>query len=166
MLATLLPFIRSSWWWVRVCDFPRLQLFVLGLAVLAALLALAPDAPHDWLAVALLASAVLYQGYRILPYSPLWSVRALPSQDPDPDRKLRLLIANVLVGNRRTEPLLNLVRATDPDVLLALETTASGSTRSPASNPDSLGGSSFPRRTLTASCSCPGSSCAISSCAT
>ena len=122
VLATVLPFIRRGWWWVRVCDFPRLQLFVLGLAVLAALLALRPGSPADWLAVAALATAVLYQGYRILPYTPLWPVEALPSRMPDPERKVRLLIANVEVGNRRTEALLHMVRATDPDVLLALET--------------------------------------------
>lgn len=122
VLATLLPFIRRGWWWVRVCDFPRLQLFVLGLAALAALLALGPGSAADWLGVAALAVAVLYQGYRILPYTPFWSVRALPSRDPNPDRKLRLLIANVLFRNRRTEPLLNMIRATDPDVLLAVET--------------------------------------------
>jgi endonuclease/exonuclease/phosphatase (EEP) superfamily protein YafD len=64
---------------------------------------------------------VLYQGCRIVPYTPLWAVRALPSRDPNPERKLRLLIANVLVRNRRTEELVRLVHATDPDVLLALE---------------------------------------------
>ena len=122
VLATVLPFIRRGWWWVRVCDFPRLQLFVLGLAVLAALVALGPESSADWLAVALLAAVVLYQGYRILPYTPLWTVEALPSRIPDPERNVRLLIANVQVGNRRTEPLLRLVRATDPDVLLAVET--------------------------------------------
>jgi endonuclease/exonuclease/phosphatase (EEP) superfamily protein YafD len=122
VLATVLPFIRGPWWWVRVCDFPRLQLFVLGFAVLVALLVLGPRSAADWLGAAVLAAAVLYQGYRILPYTPLWSVRALPSRDPDPERKLRLLIANVLVKNRRSEALLRLVRATDPDVLLAVET--------------------------------------------
>ena len=47
VLATVLPFIRRGWWWVRVCDFPRLQLFVLGLAVLAPLLAHGPESSAD-----------------------------------------------------------------------------------------------------------------------
>jgi endonuclease/exonuclease/phosphatase (EEP) superfamily protein YafD len=125
VVATVLPFIRIGWWWVRVCDFPRLQLFVLGLAVLAALLTLGPGSIGGWLGATALAAAVLYQGYRILPYTPLWSARALPSRNSDPDRKLRLLIANVLFNNRRSEDLLDLVRATDPDLLLAVETTRS-----------------------------------------
>jgi endonuclease/exonuclease/phosphatase (EEP) superfamily protein YafD len=122
VLATVLPFIRRGWWWVRVCDFPRLQLFVVGLADLAALLALGPESGAGWLSGAVLAAAVLYQGYRILPYTPLWPVEALPSRIPDPERKVRLLIANVLFRNRDTEDLLRQLRATDPDVLLALET--------------------------------------------
>jgi hypothetical protein len=96
VLATVLPLIRRGWWWVRVCDFPRLQLFVVGLADLAALLALGPESGAGWLSGAVLAAAVLYQGYRILPYTPLWPVEALPSRIPDPERKVRLLIANVL----------------------------------------------------------------------
>ena len=118
VLATVLPFIRRGWWWVRVCDFPRLQLFVLGLAVLATVVALGPESPPDWLGGAALAAAVVYQGYRILPYTPLWPVEALPSRIPDPERKVRLLIANVLFRNRHTDDLLRQVRATDPDVLL------------------------------------------------
>jgi endonuclease/exonuclease/phosphatase (EEP) superfamily protein YafD len=122
VLATVLPFIRRGWWWVRMCDFPRLQLFVLGLAVLAALLALGPESATSWLAGTALAAAVIYQGYLILPYTPLWPVEALASSIPEPERKVRLLIANVLFRNRHADGLLRQVRATDPDVLLAVET--------------------------------------------
>ena len=73
---------------------------------------------------------MLYQGYRILRYTR--SGRWKPSRIPGQERQLSLLIANVLFRNRRTEPLLNLVRATNPDVLLAVETEHFWSTRSPA----------------------------------
>ena len=123
VLATVLPVIRRGWWWLRVCDFPRLQLFVAGLAILAALLARGPEGA-TWALVAALATAVVWQGHRILPYTPLYPVRALGSENPDPARKLRLLIANVLVENRRARDLLELVQKVDPDVLLAVETDA------------------------------------------
>ncbi len=122
VLATVLPHIRMGWWWVRVWDFPRLQIAATGLAVLAILLVRWPDSAGGWLAVAAVAAAVAHQGYRIAPYTSLWPVRALESRNPDPARKLRLLIANVLVENRRTRDLLEMVRALDPDVLLAVET--------------------------------------------
>ena len=40
--TTLLPFVRKGYWWVRVWDFPRIQIAVLGLVDLAGLLALGP----------------------------------------------------------------------------------------------------------------------------
>jgi hypothetical protein len=51
--VTLLPLVRRPWWWVRVWDYPRLQIAV-GLAVLVvAQAALLPGS----LAVALLRTA-------------------------------------------------------------------------------------------------------------
>jgi hypothetical protein len=38
--ATLLPLSRSGAWWIRTLDFPRIQIAILGAAVLAADLAL------------------------------------------------------------------------------------------------------------------------------
>jgi endonuclease/exonuclease/phosphatase (EEP) superfamily protein YafD len=124
VLATALPFIRTGRWWVRVCDFPRLQLAAVGLATLAPLLARGPETAAGWLLAAALAAAVAYQTYRILPYTPLYPTTVLESRNPAPERRLRLLIANVLMGNRRSGDLLELVRATDPDLLLAVETDA------------------------------------------
>ena len=100
VLATALPFIRTGRWWVRVCDFPRLQLAAVGLATLAPLLARGPETAAGWLLAAALAAAVAYQSYRILPYTPLYPTTVLESRNPAPERRLRLLIANVLMGNR------------------------------------------------------------------
>jgi endonuclease/exonuclease/phosphatase (EEP) superfamily protein YafD len=122
LLGTALPFIHRGWWWVRVCDFPRLQIFTLGVLTLAGLLALGPGSAVSWLFIGGLVVAVLYQGHRILPYTPFFPRQALAGRNPDPDRKLRLLVANVLVHNRHTRSLLDMVEAVDPDMLLAVET--------------------------------------------
>ena len=42
VLTTVLPFVRKGYWWVRVWDFPRVQIAVIGLVDLAALLVLGP----------------------------------------------------------------------------------------------------------------------------
>ncbi len=36
VVVALLPFLRMNLWWVRLCDFPRLQVAVLALALLLA----------------------------------------------------------------------------------------------------------------------------------
>ena len=72
MAATALPLVRGDAWWVRVFDFPRLQILVLLAAVLAGQL-LAGDlstVPGAALAGAL-ALCLAYQGTKMFPYTRL-----------------------------------------------------------------------------------------------
>jgi endonuclease/exonuclease/phosphatase (EEP) superfamily protein YafD len=119
-----LPFVRKGYWWVRVWDFPRMQSAVIGIVVLLGFWFFPPATLAERLIIAALVVAVGYQAYRIYPFTPLAPLQVLPSADPDPARKLRLLIANVLAENRQSEPFLDLVRAVRPDVVLALEPDA------------------------------------------
>ncbi len=121
--ATLLPFIRTDWWWVRVLDFPRLQVGVLAAATaILGLLVL------DWrrrrvraLLILLLASFG-YQASEVYPFTFLASKQVEASGGCPPSGRLTLLIANVLMTNRSAGPFLHLVRFRDPDLVLATET--------------------------------------------
>lgn len=122
VLGTALPFLRVRWWGVRVFDFPRLQLAALG--ALAMLLLLRAD-PATWLhttLVALLAVCLVYQLFRILPYTALWrtQVKAAPGTGP----RVSLLVSNVLMENRDATRLLDAIRRLDPDLVLLAEPDA------------------------------------------
>jgi len=69
-----------------------------------------------------LLAALAYQSIRILPYTRLWSRQVKRARSPDPERSLRLLISNVLMENRRTDRLLQLIGEKEPDLVLLLET--------------------------------------------
>jgi len=124
LLATLLPLLRQTAWWIRVFDFPRLQI-VAGLLTAALLLALpGPVLSYAPLAWALLLAAVGYQLMRIWPYTPLHrkqvlDARRLPGDDA---HHLSLLVTNVLMYNRDASRCLGLIREYRPDVVLAVET--------------------------------------------
>ena len=125
LVATLLPVLRHTAWWIRVFDFPRLQI-VAGLgASLAATLAL-PASPDPWRSafVAGLALALLYQARRIWPYTPLHRRQvADAARPPDDDaHHLSLMVANVLMYNRDAARCLGLIRQWQPDIVLAVET--------------------------------------------
>ena len=120
---TILSRVRSAKWWIRYTDFPRVQI-ASGLAiVLAAYLPIygtfnALDAVFT-LAVG---GALLDQVLRIFPYTPLAPKEVVEAHPGNSEPTIRILIANVLMENRRAEDLLALVREKDPDVLLAVET--------------------------------------------
>jgi len=124
VLATVLPFVRKGYWWVRVWDFPRVQIAAIGLLTLATLLAIGRLDGIQGPVAALLALAVGYQAYRIWPFTPLAPLQVLPSARSDPARKLRVLVANVLVQNREAGKLVELIRRSAPDLVLTLEPDA------------------------------------------
>ena len=122
--VTALPLVRRPWWWVRVWDYPRLQIAV-GLGVVAA--AQAALLPGGGAVTALRVATGLclaWQLIRILPYTRLHPKQVAPLRRPDPAETVTLLIANVLQRNRRSDLLMRLIRETDPDIVLTLETDA------------------------------------------
>lgn len=121
VLTTVLPFVRRGYWWVRIWDFPRVQIATIGLLDLVVLLLVGPFGRVQGLIVAALALAVGYQAYRIWPFTPFAPLQVLPSEWPGPERKLRILVANVLVQNRESAKLIELIRGSAPDVVVTLE---------------------------------------------
>jgi endonuclease/exonuclease/phosphatase (EEP) superfamily protein YafD len=125
LLVTLLPILRQTAWWIRICDFPRLQI-VAGIALsLAAALALPTERTFgsDFFRVSL-AVALVYQISRIWPYTPLVRRQVADARRPadDNDHHISLMVANVLMYNRDASRLLGHIRHYSPDVVLAVET--------------------------------------------
>ncbi len=122
-VLTLLPLWRYEGWWVRGLDFPRLQLATFALILLVAEV-LALDGPRalSWSLIAVTSACLAYQGWWILPYTPLYPQEVRSASGADPENSLCILAVNVLTPNRQAEALLSLVHENRPDVLVAVET--------------------------------------------
>lgn len=121
--ATLLPFLRLEKWWIRIFDFPRLQIAVLLVLILIAFVVVQrPLTTPDILCILAMAGSLGYQLYEIFPYTPLAQPEVPQTNDRDPRRSVRLVIANVLMHNRNVDAFLKIVRRHDPDLVLILET--------------------------------------------
>jgi endonuclease/exonuclease/phosphatase (EEP) superfamily protein YafD len=123
--ASLLPFARLDDWWIRIFDFPRLQIAVISVVVLVLSLLLRqhPDTIHPLWLVAL-TGCTLYQAYRMYPYTPLHAKQVQDSQHEDPQATISVLCANVLMSNHHAQGLLQLIRENDPDLIVTSETDA------------------------------------------
>lgn len=128
LVATLLPLLRKDDWWIRIFDFPRLQITALTGVVLAGLLWWRPDVGPggvvDKIFLALLSAAFVYQCYRMLPYTRLARQQVQPSRERAGDTLVSLMFCNVLMTNRDSARLLALIREADPDIVLTVETDA------------------------------------------
>jgi endonuclease/exonuclease/phosphatase (EEP) superfamily protein YafD len=121
-LAAVLPWIRQGDWWIRVFDFPRLQLAAGGIGVLLGYRFVTPS-PWTYGVQLLVVLATLYQLNRIRPFTRFGpkQVQSAGASDPDASR-LRVMIVNVWMPNRRADGLISLVHRYEPDILLAVET--------------------------------------------
>lgn len=123
--ATLLPLSRSTVWWIRTLDFPRIQIAIIGASILAADLAFRTDAGLSAQIIrAALALCIFYQAYEIRPYTILARKEVQPAKKPRPETTLRLLLANVKMDNRNSPRLREIIAEADPDVILVVEADA------------------------------------------
>ena len=119
---TLLPWLRHDAWWVRIFEFPRVQITVISAATFLAYAAIAGwRDPVDRVLLGALAVCIAFQLLRIARYTPLYPKQARTAVQPAAPDMLSLLVANVLTPNRNAEALLRLVRERKPDLVLTVE---------------------------------------------
>lgn len=125
LVATLLPLSKHTEWWVRDLDFPRLQIAILALLVLAVEpFLLDMSEPASDILVAITAACLLYQAWWIFPYLRIYPNEVKSAVIGDRTERIRILTANVLTPNRNTDGLIALIREHNPHVFVTLETDA------------------------------------------
>ncbi|MDP2316952.1 MAG: endonuclease/exonuclease/phosphatase family protein [Pseudomonadota bacterium] len=118
--TTVLPFVGATAWWVRIFDFPRLQIAAVGVGTLALAALGFERRDRPWLVG--VGACVAWQSGAVLPFTPLGPREVEPAREGAP--RLRLLVSNVFQDNRDAGLLLEAVAESDPDIFLAMETDA------------------------------------------
>jgi len=127
IVASFIHLIRLDYWWIRIWDFPHLQLCVLALVGLVAWIFLGENNGwSDALMPVGLSAALLYQAWLIYPYTPLHAKQVhrifrKAGEVTNDKATIRLMIANVYMYNTRTPDVCQLIKRYKPDVFLILE---------------------------------------------
>lgn len=122
-LLTLLPLSRNEAWWIRGADFPRLQLATLALALLLLQIGLLDRLLIvTWLLAAISLLCLIYQAWWILPNTLFHPKEVKAAAHVDQANTVRILGVNVLTTNTQVDALLAIIRANNPDLLIAVET--------------------------------------------
>ncbi|MBW0145370.1 endonuclease/exonuclease/phosphatase family protein [Sphingomicrobium clamense] len=126
VVAAFIPAWQTDLWFIRLFDFPRMQLGFAGIFVAILYAILVPDWRHgrSLFVLSTLVIATLWQfthAARFLFFYP----KEVASADQCPaDRQLSLLGANVLIDNDDYAAMLETVRAANADVVLLTESDA------------------------------------------
>lgn len=122
ILSTAMSFSRSEIWWIRIFDFPRLQIACsLILAVIIFPFIPDPGSFKNYLFLSLIIMSFLYHFNRIYPYTPLAPVESDLADTNRKQNTISILGANILMSNRNTDGFIKLVREYDPDIICVLE---------------------------------------------
>lgn len=122
ILSTAIAFLWKKAWWIRLFDFPRLQIIFLQIIALAGMLFFMED--FDWLNLSLTGLTLftmVFQIVYIFPYLPFRKKDVLAYRG-NSGRIFSAMVANVLMKNRKCHKLIDLVKRYQPDILLAVET--------------------------------------------
>lgn len=122
--VTILPWFKHPAWWIRIWDFPRLQLALLSLLGSMVTAGSALSGHWEWSLQLVFLITLLYQAWWILPYTPLYKCEVMDAATGTADPHLRVMASNVLTSNRNAQGLIDLVQKHGPDVLVTLETDA------------------------------------------
>ena len=125
VLATLLPLSKKDHWWIRIFDFPRIQIICLIILVVVAYGFFRSGSPaFDISFVLALFVCLAYHCYKMLPYTVFARPEVQMSRGATEAESVRLVFANVLMDNRRAARLEEIIREVDPDIILTVETDA------------------------------------------
>lgn len=120
IVTAFAPLLHVDWWWVRIGDFPRVQLLVACVIWLVVLL-LFRSQPYAKPSAVLVALSACIQLFWIFPYLPIAPQQVEWAKSDDQDLYIKILTANVLQDNKEAGKLLKLVNEQAPDIVVLCE---------------------------------------------
>lgn len=123
IIATIATLLKFDQWWIRVFDFPRMQIVVINLIAITGLLSIfyMLETWH-YAVLAALFFCLIFQGVKIFPYTPMAKKQVIRFKGRNSDHTISIMVSNVLTTNRKYQKLIDLVHQKKPDILLTLET--------------------------------------------
>lgn len=123
VVLTLFPFVAADFWWIRIFDYPHVQLTLFTLiALLVYFIKFDIRSWRDYTFILVLAGCFLFQLTKIYPYTPLAGYQVEDNNEINPQRTLSVFISNVLQKNEAHHKVLDEVLTKDADLLIFTET--------------------------------------------
>ncbi len=123
VVLTLFPFVAADYWWIRMFDYPHVQLTIFTLvALLVYFFKFDIRSWRDYAFIGVLSACFLLQLTKIYPYTPFAEYQVKNNLEVNKARTVSLLITNVLQKNKEYQKVLDEILTTDPDIIILTET--------------------------------------------
>ena len=122
IIITLLPLLPADYWWIRMWEFPHIQVTALTLfAILLYLIIFKFKEKKDVVFLSILIGCFIYQFSVIISFTPLHKKDVLAPSNLQKENTLKILTANVLQKNENNDKLITLVKDLDADIMVFTE---------------------------------------------
>ncbi|MDX1542306.1 MAG: endonuclease/exonuclease/phosphatase family protein [Christiangramia sp.] len=121
---TLVPLIAADFWWIRIFDYPHIELTLLTLTAIAAyFLRFEIKNWRDYVFMTVLVACFIYQFAKIYPYTPFSPLEVNePTENVDTSTAFTILTSNVLQKNKISDSLISEMKRVQPDIAVFTET--------------------------------------------
>ena len=122
IILTIFPYISVNEWYVRIFDFPHLQLTLLTMiALLTYFIGFDYKSKTDYIFIAILSVCFVFQSLKVYPYTAFAKLE-VNNSSPNLEKGFSIYTANVLQKNEDKKKLLSDIKTNDADILLFTET--------------------------------------------
>lgn len=124
VVITLIPLIAADFWWIRMFDYPHIELTLLTLTAIAVyFFRFEIRSWRDYTFMTVLVACFIFQFIKIYPYTPFAPYDVgKPTETVNKNTGLKLLTSNVLQKNKETALLIAEIKKLNPDVAIFTET--------------------------------------------
>ncbi|MEN2281075.1 endonuclease/exonuclease/phosphatase family protein [Algoriphagus sp. SE2] len=123
IIATLIPFIKWDYWWIRIFDYPQLQKLVLIL--LCGIIWIKIDFDQNpiekWIWLVVLSPAALHLFFKVKTFTSIGK-KMIDSVPFEKNNGIHVLVGNVLQSNKSYYKVVSLINRISPDLVFLVET--------------------------------------------
>ncbi|WP_296702219.1 endonuclease/exonuclease/phosphatase family protein [Algoriphagus sp.] len=123
IIATLIPFIKWDYWWIRVFDYPQLQKLVLILicAIFWITIDFGQNPNEKWIWLGILSISSLHLFLKVKTFTSLGK-KMIDSVPYEKENGIHVLVGNVLQFNKSYNKAVSLINRINPDLVFLVET--------------------------------------------
>ncbi|MDT0294325.1 endonuclease/exonuclease/phosphatase family protein [Mesonia ostreae] len=123
IILTLIPLFSGKYWWIRMFDYPHVQLTILTFtAFICYFIRFDIKKWSDYVFVVAICACLVFQFYKIYPYTAFAETQVKTIKSFEQNKNLKIFVSNALQTNKKKDLLLKEIKVYNPDLVMLLET--------------------------------------------
>lgn len=121
IVFSALPLIETHHWWIRIFDYPRVQIAILGIISMILIIIYLNKGYKKNILIGLVFLFFSHQVYSIIPYTSIYPIKSEKYKGRYNSSSFSILEVNIKMNNKEVDKFIKLVYENKPDILVITE---------------------------------------------